>query len=75
MSQLDNLLTSAWRFLKSDNTDLAMNFAKKAHAINPNSPDVAHLLGLLASRDGKPEIALPLLQKSIDLGGKTSRKL
>jgi len=75
MAHIETFIQSAWQHLRADRAKQAMNCAKKAHAISPNSPDVAHLLGLLASRDGKPEIALPLLQKAIDTGGKTPQRL
>lgn len=75
MAQIHTFIQSAWQHLRADRPKQAMDCAKKAHAISPNSPDVAHLLGLLASRDGKPEIALPLLQKAIDTGGKTPQRL
>lgn len=75
MAQINSFIEQAWRHLRADRPKQAMDCAKKAHAISPNSPDVAHLLGLLASRDGKPEIALPLLQKAIDTGGKTPQRL
>ncbi len=75
MSQFNALITSAWHYIKANNPKQAMEAAKAAHAQSPDSPEVAHILGLLASRDGHPEIALPLLQKSIDLGGKSERKL
>lgn len=75
MAHIETFIQSAWQHLRADRPKQAMDCAKKAHAISPNSPDVAHLLGLLASRDGKPEIALPLLQKAIDTGGKTPHRL
>jgi glycosyltransferase involved in cell wall biosynthesis/tetratricopeptide (TPR) repeat protein len=75
MAQIDHFIQSAWLHLRADRPKQAMDCVKKAHAISPNSPDVSHLLGLLASRDGKPEVALPLLQKAIDTGGKTSHRL
>jgi tetratricopeptide (TPR) repeat protein/glycosyltransferase involved in cell wall biosynthesis len=75
MVQIQSFIEQAWRHLRADRPKQAMDCAKKAHAISPNSPDVAHLLGLLASRDGQPQIALPLLQKAIDTGGKTSQRL
>lgn len=75
MAHIETFIQSAWQHLRADRPKQAMDCAKKALAISPNSPDVAHLLGLLASRDGNPEIALPLLQKAIDTGGKTPHRL
>lgn len=75
MVQIQSFIEQAWGHLRADRPKQAMDCVKKAHAISPNSPDVAHLLGLLASRDGQPQIALPLLQKAIDTGGKTSQRL
>lgn len=75
MAHIETFIQSAWQHLRADRPKQAMDCAKKALAISPNSPDVAHLLGLLASRDGKPDIALPLLQKAIDTGGKTANRL
>jgi len=75
MVQIQSFIEQAWGHIRADRPKQAMDCAKKAHAISPNSPDVAHLLGLLASRDGQPQIALPLLQKAIDTGGKTSQRL
>lgn len=75
MAHIETFIQSAWQHLRADRPKQAMDCAKKALAISPNSPDVSHLLGLLASRDGNPEIALPLLQKAIDTGGKTAHRL
>ncbi|MDD2834141.1 MAG: hypothetical protein PHD12_09040, partial [Methylotenera sp.] len=63
---LKQTLENAWQYvLKYDITN-AMGLAKTAATIAPDSPDVAHLLGILASRDGRSDIALPLLQKALD---------
>lgn len=75
INTLQQHLDAAWEYIQIDNASLAMASAKQAHQLAPESPDVAHLLGLLASRDGNPNIALPLLQKSLDFGGKSERKL
>lgn len=75
MAQVEKFVEIAWQHLKADRVKQAMECAKKAHAISPNAPDVSHLLGLLASRNGKPEIALPLLQDAINQGGKTPQRL
>lgn len=75
MAQIETFVQRAWEHLRADRPKQSMDFAKKALSINPNSPDVLHLLGVLASRDGKPDVALPLLQKAIDTGGKTSQRL
>lgn len=72
---LEQHISAAWNFIQIDDASQAMHHAKEAHKLSPNSPDVAHLLGLLASRDGQANIALPLLQKAIDTGGKTARRL
>lgn len=75
MAQIETFVQLAWEHLRADRPKQSMDCAKKALSISPNSPDVSHLLGVLASRDGKPEVALPLLQKAIDIGGKTSTRL
>lgn len=71
---LEELISLAWQALVFDQLKLAMQHAQQANRLAPNSPEVAHILGILASRDGKPDIALPLLQKAID-AGPTAQKL
>lgn len=71
---LEELLSLAWQALAFDQLNIAMQNAQQANRLAPNSAEVAHILGVLASRDGKPEIALPLLQKAID-AGPTAQKL
>ncbi|WP_148042290.1 tetratricopeptide repeat protein [Pseudomethylobacillus aquaticus] len=71
MGQVDQLLResldSAWLQFDQGNTDAAMPHAKQASTIAPDSAEVAHLLGLLAYRDGRYDLALPLLQKALDI--------
>ena len=78
MSATDALLKSeldlAWQHIFKRDTSAAMAHAKKASTIANESPDVAHVLGVIASRDGRPDLALPLLQKALN-GGVTERRL
>jgi tetratricopeptide (TPR) repeat protein/SAM-dependent methyltransferase len=78
MSVTEALLKSeldlAWQHIFKRDTSAAMAHAKKASTIANESPDVAHVLGVIASRDGRPDLALPLLQKALS-GGITERKL
>lgn len=67
-------LSSAWKNVFKHNIASAMAFAQQAAKLAPKSPEVAHLLGLLASRDGRSDIALPLLQNALN-GGVTLRRL
>lgn len=67
-------LSGAWQGLFSHDIASAMAFAQKASNLAPESPEVSHLLGLLASRDGRSDIALPMLQKALN-GGVTLRRL
>ena len=71
---LKQTLENAWQCVLKYDTTNAMSLAKTAATIAPDSPDVAHLLGILASRDGRSDIALPLLQKALD-AGVTERRL
>jgi len=75
MQAIKPLIDAAWQAISLRDKDGAMDYAKQAHQQAPQSPDVQHLLGLLASRDNQHAIALQLLQQSIDGGGKTPRKL
>ena len=78
MSATDALLKSeldlAWQHIFKRDTSAAMAHAKKASIIANESPDVAHVLGVIASRDGRSDLALPLLQKALS-GGVNERKL
>jgi tetratricopeptide (TPR) repeat protein/SAM-dependent methyltransferase len=67
-------LAQAWQGVLKQDVTSAMASAQKASIIAPESPDVAHVLGLLASRDGRSDLALPLLQKALN-GGVTERRL
>lgn len=71
---LKNELDLAWQHIFKRDTSAAMAHAKKASIIANESPDVAHVLGVIASRDGRPDLALPLLQKALN-GGITERRL
>ncbi len=65
-SDLQQFLEKAWAFVFKHDISNALAFAQQAANISPNSAEVAHLLGLLASRDGRSDIALPLLQKALN---------
>lgn len=67
-------LDLAWQHIFKRDTSTAMEHAKKASTIANDSPDVAHVLGVIASRDGRSDLALPLLQKALN-GGITERRL
>ena len=78
MSVTEALLKSeldlAWQNIFKRDTSTAMAHAKKASTIANDSPEVAHVLGVIASRDGRSDLALPLLQKALN-GGVTERRL
>lgn len=61
-------LQKAWEHIRRNDQETAMEHARKASTVAPDSPEVAHVLGLLASRDERPDLALPLLQKALDSG-------
>lgn len=71
---LQESLADAWRAVLKRNIDDAMRHARQASLIAPDAPEVAHVLGVIASRDERPDLALPLLQKALD-GGITERRL
>ena len=71
---LQELLGQAWQYLFRQDLVKSMEFARQASTVAPDSPEVAHILGLLASRDERPDLALPLLQKALT-GGVTERRL
>jgi len=58
-------IAQAWDSLYKNDMATAMSHAKKAAAIGPDLPETFHILGLLASRDGRADIALPLLEKAL----------
>lgn len=72
--EVENELALAWHYIFKRDLTNAMKVAQKASTRSPQSAEVAHVLGVIASRDGRPDIALPLLQKSIE-GGVTERRL
>lgn len=63
---LNSLLEEAWQRIFKSETSHAIELAKQASQIAPDSPEVAHVLGVIASRDYRHDIALPLLQKALD---------
>ncbi len=71
---LDEHLAKAWASLRKYDLTGAMEHARAASAMAPDSPEVAHVLGLIASRDERPDLALPLLQKALE-GGVSERRL
>lgn len=71
---LNSELDLAWQNIFKRDTSAAMAHAKKASTIANDSPEVAHVLGVIASRDGRSDLALPLLQKALN-GGVTERRL
>lgn len=74
MAEIQPIVNRAWDSLLAGDLQTAMMQAKEAHQLSPNSDAVQHVLGLIASRQGQHEIALSLLQQSIN-AGKTERKL
>lgn len=73
-AELGALLAQAWQHLMAHDLAQAKQYARQAAQLAPDSPAVAHVLGLLASRDERPDLALPLLQKALN-GGVTARRL
>lgn len=71
---LQQHLQQAWQALKQQDTAAAMLAAKNATSISPDSPELAHVLGVLAMRDDRLDLALPLLQKALN-GQVTAKKL
>ncbi|AKR42919.1 tetratricopeptide repeat protein [Methylophilus sp. TWE2] len=63
---LNTLLEEAWQRIFKSESSHAIELAKQASQIAPDSPEVAHVLGVIASRDYRHDIALPLLQKALD---------
>lgn len=72
---IEQQIVAAWEHIQQDKLGDAMLLAKQAFTLAPESPEVAHLLGLIASREGQHQIALTQLQKALDLGGYTVRRL
>ncbi|PPD13253.1 tetratricopeptide repeat protein [Methylophilus sp.] len=70
----ENEVANSWKAIFKQDVAQAMTHAKKASIIAPDSPEVAHLLGVIACRDQRPDLALPLLQKALN-GGATERRL
>jgi len=60
-------ISQAWDALYKNDMAAAMLHAKKAATIGPDLPETFHILGLLASRDGRSDIALPLLEKALSI--------
>ncbi|HEY9276692.1 MAG TPA: methyltransferase domain-containing protein [Methylotenera sp.] len=58
-------IAKAWDSLYKCDMAGAMSHAKMAATIGPDLPETFHILGLLASRDGRSDIALPLLEKAL----------
>lgn len=61
-------ISQAWDALYKNDMATAMLHAKKAATIGPDLPETFHILGLLASRDGRSDIAVPLLEKALAAG-------
>lgn len=61
-------IAQAWDALYKNDMAGAMSHARQAATIGPDLPETFHILGLLASRDGRSDIALPLLEKALAAG-------
>jgi tetratricopeptide (TPR) repeat protein len=61
-------IAQAWDALYKNDMAGAMSHARQAAIIGPDLPETFHILGLLASRDGRSDIALPLLEKALAAG-------
>jgi len=66
-------IAKAWAALYKNDIAGAMSHARQAATIGPDLPETFHILGLLASRDGRSDIALPLLEKAL-AAGETERR-
>lgn len=66
-------IAQAWDALYENDMAGAMSHARQAATIGPDLPETFHILGLLASRDGRSDIALPLLEKALAAGATERR--
>lgn len=74
LALFNQTIADAWHHLLKRDIANAMLHARQAALIDPDSPETTHILGLLASRDGRSDIAIPLLEKTL-AAGKTERRL
>ncbi|MDP8566378.1 tetratricopeptide repeat protein [Methylophilus aquaticus] len=74
MEAMTSLVDQAWTALQHNRLDEAKTHATQAFTQAPDSADAAHVLGVIANRDGRADLALPLLQKAIAVGV-TERRL
>lgn len=58
-------IDQAWQAVFKRQLSQAMQLAQQAANMAPESAEVMHLLGVIASRDGRADLALPLLQKAL----------
>lgn len=63
---LNALLDHGWQALFKRQLSEAMQYAQQAISMAPDSAEVMHLLGVIATRDGRSDLGLPLLQKALD---------
>ncbi|TXI38472.1 MAG: FkbM family methyltransferase [Methylophilus methylotrophus] len=61
-----HIIDQAWQAVFKRQLSQAIQFAQQAANIAPESAEVTHLLGVIASRDGRADLALPLLQKALN---------
>lgn len=59
-------IDQAWQAVFKRQISQAMQLAQQAATMAPESSEVMHVLGVVASRDGRADLALPLLQKALD---------
>lgn len=74
MEAITNLLEQAWGCVQKNALDEAKQLASQAYTLAPDSADAAHVLGVIANRDGRADIAMQLIQKALN-GGVSERKL
>lgn len=65
---LNNVLSKAAADIAQEAFVSAMDGLRLAANIAPDSPEVAHLLGLLALREGRVDLSIPLLEKALRAG-------
>ncbi len=71
-NNLEQLFNEAFIFLKSGRMKKAENLLNQLLKINPNHPDVLHLLGVIALHSGNNTTAVNLIQKAITIQPETT---
>ncbi len=69
MATISEALAIAVQHHQAGRLQAAEQVYRQILAVEPNQPDAIHLLGVIASRLGRPEVAVQYIERAIQLRG------